>query len=104
MFSHILSGTAVAAAIMLSGCSNASPTAAQLPPPADCGASLLQDRTGQPVSGTSAADARVGGDPVRSQGTVRIYQTGQPVTQDFSESRLNLETDADGNLVLASCG
>jgi hypothetical protein len=41
---------------------------------------------------------------VQSRGAVRIYQSGQPVTQDFSESRLNLETDAAGNLVIATCG
>lgn len=104
MFSHVLSGAALAAAIVLSGCSNTSPPVGRPSPPADCGASLLQDQIGKPVTGTSAADARVDGNPVQSEGTVRIYQSGQPVTQDYSESRLNLETDAAGNLVAASCG
>src|SRR5687768_15280055 len=104
MFFHILPGAVLAAAIVLTGCTNSSTTGAQHPGTADCGASLLQDRIGEPVTGTSAQDARVGGRPVQSRGAVRIYQSGQPVTQDYSEFRLNLETDAAGNLVIATCG
>lgn len=29
---------------------------------------------------------------------------GQPVTHDYRENRLNLETDASGNVVAATCG
>lgn len=99
-----LSGAALATAIMLGGCSNSAPTAAQLASPGDCGASLLQDRMGDLVSGTSASDVRVGGNPVQSRGLVRVYVSGQPVTHDYREARLNLETDASGKLVAASCG
>lgn len=104
MFTHFHTGAALAAAIFLAGCTSSTPPAAPVPPPADCGASLLQDQIGKPVTGSSAADAQVGGNPVQSQGVVRIYVSGQPVTQDYSESRLNLETDAAGNLVSATCG
>ena len=104
MSSHLLSAAGIAAVVVLSGCSNSSPGAGQLPSPADCGASLFQDHIGEPVTGASASDARIGGKPVQSKGAVRIYQSGQPVTQDFSETRLNLEIDATGNLVRATCG
>jgi hypothetical protein len=43
------------------------------------------------------------GVPVQSQGLVRVIAPGQAVTQDYRENRLNLETDASGNLVRANC-
>lgn len=101
---HLHIGAALAGAIILAGCNSSAPPAAQVPPPADCGASALQDQIGKPVKGTTAADAQVGGTPVQSKGVVRIYVSGQPLTMDFNEERLNLETDAAGNLVLATCG
>jgi hypothetical protein len=104
MFSHMHTGAALVTAVILAGCTSTNPPAAQLPPPTDCGASLLQDQIGEPVTGSAAGDVQVGGDPVQSQGVVRVYVSGQPVTQDYSESRLNLETDAAGNLVRATCG
>src|SRR5690606_21235778 len=99
MTRHFIPGiAALAAALVLTGCTNAAPPAAQLPPPSDCGASLLQSKVGQPVTGSTAADAQVGGVSVQSQGVVRVITPGQAVTQDYSEARLNLETDAAGNL------
>ncbi|UXN75793.1 I78 family peptidase inhibitor (plasmid) [Devosia sp. A8/3-2] len=56
------------------------------------------------MRGTSASDATVGGVAVRSKGDVRVIAPGQAVIQNYSEDRLNLETDASGNLVRASCG
>jgi hypothetical protein len=104
MSSHLHTSAALVVAVILAGCTNTAPPAAQPPAPTDCGASLLQDQIGKPVTGSSAADAQVGGNPVQSQGLVRVYTTGQPVTQDYREERLNLETDAAGNLVRATCG
>lgn len=104
MFSHFHVGAAVAAAMMLAGCNSSAPPVAQAPALTDCGASALQDQIGKPVKGTTAADATVGGTPVQSKGVIRIYASGQPVTMDFNEERLNLETDAAGNLVKATCG
>ena len=92
------------AALVLSGCSSAANPTAQLPPPNGCGASLLQNKIGEPVSGSSAEDAKVGGVPVRSKGDVRVIAPGQAVIQNYSEARLNLETDTAENLVKASCG
>lgn len=104
MFSHLHTGAALAAVVFLTGCTNTAPPASQPPAPADCGAAALLDQVGEPVQGSTAADVTVGGDPVQSRGIVRVYVTGQPVTQDYNENRLNLETDAAGNLVNATCG
>lgn len=104
MFSGFRTHMAVAAAIFLVGCTNAAPPAGQQPAPVDCGASALQDQTGKPVTGSSAADVKIGGKSVQSRGLVRIFVTGQPVTQDYRAERLNLETNVAGNLVQATCG
>jgi hypothetical protein len=104
MTQHFFPIAMLSAALVLSGCSSAAQPVTELPPPEDCGASLLQDKLGQPVSGSSATDATVSGVLVRSKGDVRVIAPGQAVTQDHSEARLNLETDAFGNLVKASCG
>ncbi|WP_108462302.1 I78 family peptidase inhibitor [Devosia naphthalenivorans] len=101
---HFLPFVAGGLAFAISGCTNAVPPAAQLPPPTDCGASLLQDKLGEPVAGSSAADASVGGVPVRSKGDIRVIAPGQAVIENYSEPRLNLEIDGSGNLVRASCG
>jgi len=103
MFSHFNVSAAVVAAIILAGCNSSTPPA-QAAAPSDCGASALQDQIGKPVKGTTAADAQVGGTPVQSKGVIRIFVSGQPLTMDFNEERLNLETDAAGNLVKATCG
>lgn len=104
MFSRFHAGAALATAIILAGCTNTTSPAAQSPALTDCGASVLQDQIGKPVTGKTAADAQVGGSPVRSKDVVRIYVSGTPVTMDFNEDRLNLETDAAGKLVKATCG
>ena len=101
---RLQTSAALLIAAFIAGCSNTTPPVAQLPPPADCGAYELQDQLGQPVRGTSASDATVNGVPVRSKGAVRVIAPGQAVIQNYSEDRLNLETDASGNLVRASCG
>jgi hypothetical protein len=93
----------LAATLALAGCTNAARPTVPPAPPADCGAAALQGSIGQRVTGTTAADVRVGGVPVQSQGLVRVIAPGQAVTQDYRENRLNLETDASGNLVRANC-
>lgn len=99
------SGVALTAVIALSACSNtpAPPPDSSMPPPVDCGASALANRTGQEVTGTTAQDVRVGGEAVRSSGTVRVIGPGQAVTQDYRPDRLNLEVSAAGSLVRAYC-
>lgn len=101
-----LMGIALIGGLALSACSSTppSPPDNSMPPPIDCGASALSGRTGQPVTGSTAQDVRVGGEPVRSQGSVRVIGPGDMVTQDYRENRLNLEVSAAGSLVRATCG
>lgn len=66
-------------------------------PPADeCGAAERQDWIGRERSSLPTAPA----------GAVwRIYETGQPLTMDYSASRLNIEIDPDTEKVVRlSCG
>ncbi|SDG65482.1 I78 family peptidase inhibitor [Pelagibacterium luteolum] len=97
---------ALVGTLALGACSSTPPTppSNSMPPPVDCGASGLSSRTGQPVTGSTAQDVRVGGEEVRSQGSVRVIGPGDMVTQDFREDRLNLEVSATGSLVRAYCG
>ncbi|WP_375165853.1 I78 family peptidase inhibitor [Chelativorans sp.] len=95
----------VAGTLVLAACSSPlPPPTAHLPTPPDCGAAALQGKMGLPVSGSTAEDVRVGGAPVQSKGEVRVIAPGQAVIENYSEARLNLETDAQGNLIRASCG
>ena len=103
MLSYLRTGATLVAVVALSGCTNTSAPATPLPAPADCGASELQGKIGEPVKGSTADDAEVGGVLVASKGDVRVIAPGQAVIQNFSEARLNLETDAAGNLVRVSC-
>jgi hypothetical protein len=89
---------------LLAGCTRITPPGASSAPLADCGASELQDQSGRKVTGTSASDGMVGGVPVRSKGDVRIIAPGQALIQNYSADRLNIEIDAAGKLVRASCG
>jgi hypothetical protein len=100
---RFLPSLALFAAIVLGGCASTGRPAALSSPLVDCGASEVQDLIGQSVTGKSASDVRVGGHPVRSKGDVRVIAPGQAVIQN-SEDRLNLETDASGRLVRATCG
>ena len=44
MTPHFFPILAVGVALVISGCTNTAPPVAQLTPPADCGASLLQEK------------------------------------------------------------
>lgn len=89
--------------IVLAACTD-NLTVDRSPPPSDCGAAPLQSKLGLPVTGSTAADVRVGGAPIQSKGDVRVIAPGQPVIQNYSDARLNLETDGRGNLKRATCG
>lgn len=72
--------------------------------PDECGASALQDRIGESVSGTTVDDLRIGGEPVSIPAkAVRVVEEGQPMTMDFREDRLTIEVDEDGNMLTARC-
>lgn len=100
------SSMALVAAAALSACSStpAAPPDTSMPPPVDCGAATLSGKIGQQVTGSTPQDVRIGGEPVRMQGAVRVISPGQPVTQDYSASRLNLEVTGGGTLIRATCG
>jgi len=67
------------------------------PAPADeCGAAERQDWVGRARADLPAAPAGA---------LWRVYETGQPVTQDFRPNRLNIEIDPDSQTVVRlSCG
>lgn len=95
---------AIAGTLTLAACStSATPPITSMPPPVDCGATALSGMAGQPVTGTTSQDVRVGGQPVQSQGSVRVISPGMAVTQDYREDRLNLEVSAARTLVRAYC-
>lgn len=100
-----LTSLALVSSLGLAACSStATPPSTSMPPPIDCGAQALTGKTGLPVIGSTAQDVRIGGEPIRAAGAVRVISPGMPVTQDYRPDRLNLEVDAANNLIRAACG
>lgn len=64
-----------------------------------CDAAAVQGLVGQPVAAVRADAQRRSG-----AATVRVYRTGDAVTMDFREDRLNIETAPDGRIVALRCG
>ncbi len=93
-------------ALILAGCTATSPGTPPPPggTPAGCEATANSLTLGQPVVSQPDGSATVGGQQVSNSGSIRVYEQGSPVTQDFRPDRLNLETDSSGNLVRAYCG
>lgn len=86
--------------ILLSGCQHAVPDARYLGPPArqdlaSCDGNQILPLMGQPVSALPAA----GG-----WGTLRVIRPGMAVTEDYSDTRLNVELDAQDRIIGLSCG
>jgi hypothetical protein len=101
---RLLPSVGLVAVLVLGGCASTSRPPVHSPSVADCGASEVKKLIGQPVTGKSASDVRIGNNPVRSKGDVRVIAPGQAVIQNYSEDRLNLETDSAGRLIRATCG
>lgn len=99
-----LASVGLAAVLILGGCASTSRPPVNSLPVADCGASEVKKLIGHPVTGKSTSDVRISNNPVRSKGEVRVIAPGQAVIQNYSEDRLNLETDSAGRLIRASCG
>jgi hypothetical protein len=100
MTRHIL--LPVLAALAVSACAATPPSEApitSLPgfePGADsCGAGARAYLIGQPIGEV---------DQPSLARTVRAIHPGQPVTQDYSPFRLNLDLDGDGVIVRVWCG
>lgn len=92
-------------ALALSGCTatvsepgQAVPAAGQVPPVA-CDATRAEAYVGR--NGTAVADEARTAAGAR---TVRVIAPGQAVTMDFRPDRLNIETDAAGDIVTVRCG
>lgn len=86
--------------LLLSACQASGPDPRYLGPPAQidlssCGGEALWPLVGQPV----AALPDTGG-----WGALRVIWPGMAVTEDYSESRLNVEVDAQGAIIGLSCG
>lgn len=86
--------------ILLSGCQDYTPDPRLIGPPAQldlssCGGNQVLPLVGQDVSVLPAT----GG-----WGTLRVIWPGMAVTEDYSESRLNVEVDATGRIIGLSCG
>ena len=90
----------IGAALAFIGCA----TADEMPDEDQCGAAALQDRVGEAVSGTTPQDLTIGGEPVSvSANSIRVVETGDPMTMDLRLDRLTIEVDEDRNLVSARC-
>ncbi|KQN93019.1 hypothetical protein ASE95_10575 [Sphingomonas sp. Leaf231] len=82
------------------GCAKpALPVAGNVTPGVQCDANAAQALVGRPAAQVAAEAQRLSG--ARS---VRRYATGDMLTMDFRPDRLNIETDAAGNVVKLSCG
>lgn len=91
-------GASVLAALGLAACQSPSP-AASGGPPAACRPEAAQALAGQNAIGDAEARQRTGASLVRQ------IQPGQPVTMDYRQERVTIETDSkSGKIVRASCG
>ena len=78
--------------VLLMACQTVPPAPTAL---ATCGGGPLSALIGQPVTSLPAA----GG-----WGTLRVIRPGQPVSEDYSDQRLNVQLDAADRIVALSCG
>lgn len=63
--------------------------------PAPCGADRLAAYIGQPVTALPGDDA---------PGSVRVIRPGDAVTEDYSETRLNVSLDGSDIIAALTCG
>jgi hypothetical protein len=91
-------GAAVLATLSLAACQSPAP-AAPGGPPAACRPEAAQALAGKGALSDTEARRLTGASLVRQ------IQPGQPVTMDFRQERVTIETDArTGKIVRASCG
>lgn len=82
-------------ALVLGGCAGGAMVPAPAPLLAGCGADRLVGLIGAPVASLPARPAA---------GTLRILRPGDPVTEDFSATRLNVILDDGDRITAVSCG
>ena len=86
---------AVMAPLVLAACDATRASDAPPPPEDTCSAELIAPLIGQPQTALSAIILPIG---------TRIFRTGDALTMDFSPTRLNIEIDAGGTILAATCG
>lgn len=101
-----LAGASLTLAAVLGACTVASPPpgGGDLDGDPACDAIAAGLMTGDQVTEQPDGTVTVGSSTVPQSQQTRVFEQGSPVTQDFSPSRLNLETDGSGGLVRAWCG
>ena len=80
---------------LLAACQPRPSTWVLYPPARDCGAAALQGLTGQALSALPATGP---------WGALRVIRPGDAVTEDFSESRLNVSLDGADRIIALTCG
>jgi hypothetical protein len=95
----------IAPLLLLSACAAvpaSTPAAPSQPAPSrgECNAANAQFAVGRTYDAQLRAEAQQRSGAM----AVRVYKTGDPITMDYSTQRLNLELDAAGKVVKASCG
>lgn len=98
--SRILMPLAVIAALSLSACAPMPPPGPMPPPAGACNAQDAHWAIGQ--AATADVVERVRFD-TNSQ-IVRVVEPGQPVTMDYSPSRVNISVNERGAIVGITCG
>lgn len=88
-------GAVLWVSLMLAGCVPATPEPPVQSAPDACGASALQSLTGQPEAVLAT---------MRFAQRLRVIHPGEAVTLDYSESRLNIEINAQGRIATVHCG
>lgn len=87
---------ALVAAMMLTGCvPDTGPSAPANPVPTACDAAEWQEFVGQPVHGLETATW---------EQPVRFIRPMTPITEDYSEERLNFDIDANEKISRIWCG
>jgi Peptidase inhibitor I78 family len=71
------------------------PNAQSDQPPVACGASALAAFVGQPVAALQAAGLSIG---------ARVIRPGDAITEDYSDTRLNVDLDAADTITRIWCG
>ncbi|MDO5621956.1 MAG: I78 family peptidase inhibitor [Paracoccus sp. (in: a-proteobacteria)] len=85
--------TLIAAAPLLAACAEPE-VEVSVPEPAQCDAAPFQQYVGERSPEIT----------IPAGLELRHYRTGEPVTKDYSPSRINFEYDRTGKLVNVSCG
>lgn len=88
--------SALATMVLLTGCvPETGPSAPANTVPAACGAAELQNMVGMPASAAETATF---------QQTTRFIRPMTPITEDYSEERLNFDIDANEKISRIWCG